>query len=196
MAEPFFFEDQAALRVWFEQHYQIEKELLVGYYTVKSGRRSVTWSESVDEAICFGWIDGIRRSINEESYCIRFTPRRPGSNWSNVNITKAKKLTELGLMYPSGIQAYEKRKISRSGVYSYETDPLMALNDNMVKLFQENKGAWNYFCNETPSYRKVTIRWIMSAVQDATRLSRLYELISSSANGEKIKAMRWNSKKS
>ncbi len=192
---PVFFEDGAALRTWFELNHMKEAELLVGYYTVKSGKKSVNWSESVDEAICFGWIDGIRRSLDAESYCIRFTPRRPGSNWSNVNIAKAEKLTELGLMHPAGIQAYEKRKISRSGVYSYENDQLMALDDNLVKLFQGNKGAWKYFCNETHAYKKVTIRWIMSAKQDATRLNRLNELISSSADGERIKAMRGNSKK-
>lgn len=191
---PVFFESQAALRSWFEKNHLTETELLVGYYTVKSKRKSVSWSQSVDEAICFGWIDGIRRSIDSESYCIRFTPRRPGSNWSKVNIVKAEKLKKLGLMHPAGIQAYGKKKESGSEVYSYETDQLKILDDAMIKRFQENKGAWKYFCNETPSYRKITIRWVMSAKQDATRLSRLNELISSSAKGERIKAMKWNSK--
>jgi uncharacterized protein YdeI (YjbR/CyaY-like superfamily) len=112
-----------------------------------------------------------------------------------VNLAKAEKLIRLNLMFPAGIRAYEKNKKSGSGIYSYETDKLFSLDDNMVKLFQENKIAWEYFCNETPSYRKITIRWIMGAKQDTTRLSRLIELISSSAHAERIKAMKWNSRK-
>lgn len=193
---PVFFEDGNALRAWFVLNHLKEAELLIGYYKVKSGKMSVNWSESVDQAICFGWIDGIRRSLDDESYCIRFTPRRPGSNWSKVNILKAEKLMRQGLMFPAGIRAFEKNKKSGSDGYSYETDQLISLDDSMVKLFQENKIGWEYFCNETPSYRKITIRWIRGAKQDTTRLSRLNELISSCAKGERIKAMRWNSRKS
>lgn len=192
---PVFFEDGTALRTWFEINHLKETELLVGYYKAKSGKKSVNWSESVDEAICFGWIDGIRRSLDDESYCIRFTPRRPGSKWSKVNIMKAEKLIRQGLMFPAGNRAYKMNKKPGSDVYSHETDQLISLDDNMLKQFQENKGAWEYFCNETPSYRKITIRWIMGAKQVTTRQSRLNELISSSANAERIKAMRWNSRK-
>jgi uncharacterized protein YdeI (YjbR/CyaY-like superfamily) len=193
--DPVFFEDQIALRTWFEQNHQTETELLVGYFTVKSKRKSVTWSQSVDEAICFGWIDGIRRSINDESYSIRFTPRRPGSNWSKMNIAKVEELTNRGLMHPAGIAVYSKRLIAKSGVYSYESDQHIVPDETMIKLLQSNKQAWRYFQSETPSYRKITFRWIMSAKQEATRLGRLNELIASCEKGERIKAMRWGSKK-
>ena len=191
---PVFFEDQAALRSWFEKNHLNETELLVGYYTVKSKRKSISWSQSVDEAICFGWIDGIRKSIDEESYCIRFTPRRPGSNWSKVNIMKAEKLIMLGLMHPAGIEAYAKRKKTDPGIYSYETANSVTLDISLLKLFRQNSRAWEYFQTETPSYRKITIRWIMSGKQEATRLNRCNELISSCEKGERIKAMRRSSK--
>jgi uncharacterized protein YdeI (YjbR/CyaY-like superfamily) len=194
MMEPVFFENQADLRSWFEKNHLRETELLVGYYTVKSKRKSVTWSQSVDEAICFGWIDGIRRSIDGERYCIRFTPRRPGSNWSKVNIIKAKELSDKGLMHPAGYEAYGNRKPSDLGLYSYEPGNSIGLDKELSDLFQRNRKAWDYFSNETASYRKITTRWIMSAKREATRLGRCNELITSCEKGERIRAMRWGSK--
>lgn len=192
---PVFFKNGSSLRAWFEKHHATETELLVGYYKVDTKKESVTWSQSVDEAICFGWIDGIRRSIDEESYCIRFTPRKPGSNWSKVNIAKAEELMRKGLMYPAGTAAFLKRKDINTNEYSYEARSPVLPEEPMLKMFRENKRAWEYYQSETPSYRKITARWIMSAKQATTRYTRLQELIASSEAGERIKAMRWNVRK-
>jgi uncharacterized protein YdeI (YjbR/CyaY-like superfamily) len=192
---PVFFRNQTALRAWFEQHYRTEKELWVGYYKVETRKESVNWSQSVDEAICFGWIDGIRRSIDHESYCIRFTPRKPRSNWSRLNISKAEELIRLNRMYPEGLNAYSKKKVDEVKAYSYENMQEESLPEEMEKHFRQQEQAWNYFISETPSYRKTTIRWILGARQEATRLNRLQELILSCESGERIKAMRWSKKK-
>jgi uncharacterized protein YdeI (YjbR/CyaY-like superfamily) len=191
---PIFFESPAALRAWFDKNHATQKELLVGYYKISTGRDSVTWSQSVDEALCFGWIDGIRRSIDDESYCIRFTPRKPSSIWSAVNIRKVEELTEKGKMMPEGIEAYSKRNEKHSRIYSYETPNGTKFTSDMENLFKLQPGAWEYFQSQAPSYRKVTIRWVMGAKQEATRLKRLGELILSSGAGEWIKAMRWGKK--
>jgi uncharacterized protein YdeI (YjbR/CyaY-like superfamily) len=188
---PVFFKNQAALRAWFQQNHQSETALIVGYYTVGSRKESITWSQSVDEAICFGWIDSIRRSIDKDSYCIRFTPRRQGSNWSEVNLKKAEELTKQGLMFPAGVEAFSKRKNSGSLPYSYESNQQAILEEPMEKLFRHSKHGWNYFQSETPSYRKITIRWVMSAKQEITRWSRLKELIAACEAGKKIKAMSY-----
>jgi uncharacterized protein YdeI (YjbR/CyaY-like superfamily) len=192
---PVFFNNKSALRAWFENHHQSETELLVGYYTVKSKKETITWSQSVDEAICFGWIDGIRRSIDQERYCIRFTPRRPGSNWSLVNIKKVEELTKQGLMHPSGLEAFSGRKDVNSGVYSYESNKQALLHESMEKVLRQSKRAWSYFESETPSYRKISIRWVMSAKQEITRLNRLNELIKACEAGKKIKAMSYGKNK-
>lgn len=185
-----FFPDQQSLRTWFERNHRAEIELLIGYYKVKTGKKSVTWSQSVDEALCFGWIDGIRRSIDAESYCIRFTPRRPGSNWSALNIRKVEELTRLGFMLPEGLEAFSKRKDAAARSYSYESMDQAKLSKILEGRFHECKQAWHYFMSETPSYRRITIRWIMSARQETTRLNRLQELITASDRGERIKAMQ------
>ena len=194
--KPVFFTSQSALRAWFEQYHETEIELLVGYYKIATGRESITWSQSVDEALCFGWIDGIRRSIDEERYCIRFTPRKPGSNWSAVNIRKVEEMIHRGWMHPAGLEAYSKRKDSRSRIYSYEKIDEAYLPEDMKNHFRQDAKAWHYFQSQALSYRKVTTRWVMSAKQDVTRLKRLHELITSCGNGEWIKAMRWGQKKS
>ena len=187
---PYFFRNQAEFREWLLQHHETETELIVGYYTVKSGKESMTWSESVDQALCFGWIDGIRRSLNQESYCIRFTPRRTGSIWSTVNINKVRVLTEAGLMKPAGLAAFSARKADKSGIYSYEIDNT-SLEIAMESRFKGNEKAWNYFQSQAPHYRRTTIRWVMSAKQDSTRTKRLNELITASETGEWIRAMRF-----
>ena len=192
--KPMFFAKQSELRKWFEKNYKKEAELLVGFYKVSSGKPSITWSESVDEALCFGWIDGVRRSIDEESYCIRFTPRKASSNWSAVNIKKVEELTRLGLMKPEGLEAFNKRQDSRSKIYSYENEPVK-LDKKFEKQFQANKKAWTFFNSLPPSYRKVTINWVMSAKQQTTRESRLKTLIDDSEAGLRIKQLRYSSKK-
>lgn len=188
-----FFSNQISLRKWFEKNHNKEKELWLGYHKVSTGKPSVNWSQSVDEAICFGWIDGIRKSINEESYCIRFTPRNPKSNWSAVNIKKAEELTKLGLMKPEGLKAFSYRKEVKSKIYSYE-NPVVSFDKSFEKKFKVNKQAWKNFQLMTPSYRKITTRWVMSAKQETTRLKRLNELINDCAVGKKIKAMNYGKK--
>jgi len=188
-----FFKTQKDLRKWFEKNHKKEKELLVGYYKVTSGKPSVTWSQSVDEAICFGWIDGIRRSVDDESYCIRFTPRNPKSNWSAINIQKVKNLTKLGLMKPEGLKAFGFRKEEKSKIYSYENS-LAEFDKSFEKIFKANKKAWQFYQTMTTTYRKITARWVMSAKQESTRLKRLNELINNCAAGKKIKAMSYGKK--
>ena len=188
-----FFPTQNDLRKWFEKNHKKEKELFVGYYKISSGKPSVTWSESVDEALCFGWIDGIRRSVDEESYCIRFTPRNPKSNWSAVNIKKVEDLTKLGLMKPEGLKAFDFCKEEKSKIYAYE-NPEVLFDKSSEKLFKANNKAWVFYQTTTPIYRKVTTRWVMSAKQESTRLKRLNELITDCAAGRNIKAMSYGKK--
>lgn len=183
-----FFPTQNDLRKWFEKNHKKEKELFVGYYKVSTGKLTVSWSQSVDEALCFGWIDGIRKSIDEESYCNRFTPRKPTSNWSAINIKKVEELTKLGLMKTEGLKAFSFRKEEKSKIYAYE-NPEVMFDRSFEKFFKANKKAWAFYQTTTPTYRKVTTRWVMSAKQESTRLKRLNELITDCAAGRNIKAM-------
>ena len=188
--KPIFFATQSDLRQWFEKNSETDKELILGYYKKATGKPSVDWSQSVDEAICFGWIDGIRRSIDEESYQIRFTPRNPKSQWSAINIEKAESLIKLGFMKPTGIELYKKRDKSKSGKASYEQESI-ELRKDLVQKIKENKKAWDYFENRlAPSYKKSTIQWIMSAKQEETKLKRLKILIESAEEGQKIPLLR------
>ncbi len=173
---PIFFPNQSEFRKWLEKNHKTETELLVGYYKVDSGKPSMTWSESVDQALCFGWIDGVRRSIDSESYCIRFTPRKPTSIWSNVNIKKMEELTKSGLMQPAGLAIFEKRKEDKASYYTYMKEELV-LPEEYEKKFKENPKAWEFFMKQAPSYRKVIIYRIVSAKQESTRLSRLKAVI-------------------
>lgn len=182
---PIFFDSALSFRKWLEANYQSEKEILVGYYKVGTGKPSMTWSDSVDEALCFGWIDGVRRSVDAEGYCIRFTPRNPKSNWSAVNIAKVEELIRVGKMTPAGLAAYQKRLEIRSAIYSYENRP-EKLSPELESRFMENTVAWNFFSNLPPSYRKTNIYWVMSAKQEATRNSRLNKLIEASAEGKRL----------
>jgi uncharacterized protein YdeI (YjbR/CyaY-like superfamily) len=180
-----FFATQANFRKWLKKNYKSETELIVGYYKVGSGKPSLSWSQSVDQALCFGWIDGIRRSIDAESYCIRFTPRRSTSIWSDINIKKVEALIKQGLMTPEGIKAFELRKEQRSRVYSHEKEPAI-LSANYTKQFKHNKAAWTYFDAQAPSYKKVIIHWIMSAKQEKTQLARLQKTIETSAQQKRV----------
>jgi uncharacterized protein YdeI (YjbR/CyaY-like superfamily) len=188
--KPIFFPTKADFRKWLEENHDKEKELLVGFYKVGSGKPSMNWSDSVDEALCFGWIDAVRRSIDDESYTIRFTHRKPGSIWSAVNIKKIETLTEMGLMKPAGIEAFNKRNAEKSGIYSYEKEPV-TLSKDFEKKFKGNKTAWKYFNTLPPSYRKTAIHWVMSAKQEVTRIRRMETLISDSEKGLKIKPLRY-----
>lgn len=183
--KPLFFNDQLAFRKWLEENYATEKELIVGFYKIITGKPCMTWSESVDQALCFGWIDGIRKSIDNESYCIRFTPRKPSSNWSTVNVQKMENLINNGQMTPAGIEAYKYRKESKSGVYSFENEEKQ-LSAEMEMKFKANNTAWEYFIKQAPSYRKTIIHWILSAKQEKTTLTRLEKLISLSEKHQRI----------
>ena len=179
---PTFFATQSDFRKWLQKNHDRETELLVGFYKVGSGKPSITWPESVDEALCFGWIDGVRKNINKDSYQIRFTHRKSTSIWSAINIKKIEELTKQGLMHPAGLASFEKRTESRSEIYSYEKEAA-ELTPNFKTLFKANKKAWDYFQALAPSYKKVSTHWVMSAKQEATRLKRLNQLISDSAAG-------------
>jgi uncharacterized protein YdeI (YjbR/CyaY-like superfamily) len=188
-----FFTSPGEMRSWFELFHDKETELLVGYYKTATGRPSITWSESVDVALCYGWIDGIRRSIDTESYCIRFTPRRPKSIWSAINIAKVEKLNKLGLMTHAGLAAYNLSEKSRQAQYSYENESV-ELSNTFEKNFRSNTQAWTFFSTQPSSYRKVAIRWVMSAKQADTRLKRLGVLISDSEKELRIKPLRRETK--
>ena len=179
---PIFFANQSQFRKWLQKNHKKETEVLVAFYKVGSGKPSMTWSQSVDEALCFGWIDGVRKSIDNDSYQIRFTPRKPGSNWSAVNIKKIEELTKKGLMQPAGHAAFEKRIESKSGIYSFEKEET-ELTPDFKKQFKANKKAWEYFQTLAPSYRKISTHWVMSAKQESTRKKRLNQLITDSRVG-------------
>ena len=182
---PVYFNDQNEFRKWLEENHNKESELIAGYYKVGTGKPSMTWSESVDQAICFGWIDGIRRSIDKERYCIRFTPRKLTSNWSNVNIRKVAELKRKGLMKKPGLDAFKNRKDTKSGVYSFENG-ISKPDDNFERIFKANKIAWEYFVKQAPSYQKTRWNWIMSARQETTRISRLTRLIKASEDHTRL----------
>lgn len=180
-----FFKTPSDLRKWFEANHASAAELWVGYYKKDSGKPSITWPQSVDEALCFGWIDGIRKSIDDLSYKIRFTPRKPRSIWSAVNIKRAQELLEQGLMQPSGLKAFAAREENRSGIYSYEQrSPELA--DQYAKKLKKDLAAWKFFQAQPPSYRKAANWYVLSAKKEETRLKRLDNLIEYSAQGQRI----------
>lgn len=183
---PVFFPTPAAFRRWLARHGSTASELFVGFYKVGSGKPSLTWSESVDEALCFGWIDGVRRRIDDESYQIRFTPRRRGSIWSAINIAKVEALISQGRMQPQGLQAYSHREERRSSVYSYEQDALPALSPDELARFRVHRPAWEFFNGTTPSYRRGIVHWVVSPKLPATRARRLSRLIDSCAAGRRL----------
>jgi len=185
-----FFKTQSDFRKWFVKNHEKVAELLVGFYKKSSGKPSITWPESVDEALCFGWIDGVRRNIDTESYSIRFTPRRRRSIWSAINIKRAEELTELDLMYPSGLKAFEKRDEKKSKIYSYENKD-KKLSAAYQKKFKANKKAWTYFKSQPPWYQRTSSHWVISAKQETTRLRRLETLIKDSENGTIIKPLSY-----
>ncbi len=186
-----FFADTSELRQWLSQNHRKARELWVGYYKLGSGKANFNWSESVDEALCYGWIDGIRRSVDEDSYRIRFTPRKPNSNWSAINIKKVEELSRRRLMRAAGIKAFAKRREQGSNRYSFEQESL-ELDKKCERRFKSHGRAWKFFQSLTPSTKKLSIGWIMSAKKEETRQRRLDTLIQSSAERKKIPPLRRN----
>jgi uncharacterized protein YdeI (YjbR/CyaY-like superfamily) len=183
--KPEFFQTPADFGTWLEKNHATATELWVGFYTKDSGKPSITWPESVDQALCFGWIDGIRKRVDEISYQIRFTPRRRGSIWSAINIKRAKELVRQKQMRPTGLKAFAARIENKSGIYSYEQRST-ELSQPYTNLLKKNKGAWNFFEKQSPSYRKMIGWWIISAKKEETRMARLAKLISASARGKRL----------
>jgi len=180
--EPKFFTTPEKFRQWLEKNHDRATELLLGFHKKDSGKKSITYSEALDEALCFGWIDGVRKSLNETSYTIRFTPRKAKSIWSLVNVNHVERLKKEGRMAEPGMRAYALRDPKRTGIYAFENRP-REFSPEFEKKFRANKKAWEFFQSEPPSIRKVCIFWVMSAKKDETRLRRLEQLIESSANG-------------
>ena len=181
-----FFATPAEFRAWLDEHHATAQELWVGLYKKGTGRPSITWPEAVDEALCFGWIDGVRKGLDDESYANRFTPRRARSTWSAVNIARVQELTKLGRMHPAGLAAFERRTEQNSGIYSFEQTGELVLGEDFERRFRENQSAWRYFEDQPASYRKAAIWWVISAKKEETRLRRLAVLIDDSANGRTI----------
>jgi len=189
-----FFESPAAFRAWFEENHERARELWVGFYKTNSGKPSITWPEAVDQALCFGWIDGVRKSIDESSYKIRFTPRKPRSIWSSVNVKRVGELMEMGLMQPAGLKAFQERDEEKSRLYSYERqDP--RLDDAYEVKFRANTKAWDYFQSQALSYQKAATWWVMSAKSEDTRLKRLATLIEDSEQGKRLANLTYKAKK-
>jgi uncharacterized protein YdeI (YjbR/CyaY-like superfamily) len=182
--KPAFFRGPAEFRSWLKQHHATAEELLVGFYKRKSGKPSITWPEAVDQALCYGWIDGLRKSIDDASYVIRFTPRRPGSIWSAKNLKRVKELDRLGLTRAAGLKAFSERKIS--GVYSYEQRNAAALSRADEQTFRADRRAWAFFQDQAPWYRRSAIWWIVSAKKAETKHTRLAKLMACSRQGQVI----------
>jgi uncharacterized protein YdeI (YjbR/CyaY-like superfamily) len=188
-AQPTFFATPDEFRAWLEANHDTARELLVGFRKVGTGQPSITWPQSVDEALCFGWIDGVRRRIDDASYSIRFTPRKKRSIWSAVNIARVEELTQLGRMRPVGLAAFEARADERSAIYSHEQRENAALSEADEREFRANEAAWAFFQKQPPSYRKAAAWWVVSAKKEGTRRRRLLTLIADSAEGRTIKEL-------
>ena len=180
-----FFRTPADLRRWFEKNHETVEELWVGFLKKDTGRPSITWPESVDEALCVGWIDGIRKRIDEESYKIRFTPRRAGSIWSAVNIRRVAELKKEGRMRPEGLAAFSKKRENRSGIYSYEQRP-GELPEPYASALAADARAAGFLAAQPPSYRKLVTWWIVSAKKEETRMSRLEKLVAACHAGKRL----------
>jgi uncharacterized protein YdeI (YjbR/CyaY-like superfamily) len=179
------FKTPAAFRAWLEKHHASADELWVGYYKKHTGRASITWPESVGEALCFGWIDGVRRSVDEHSYAIRFTPRRPTSIWSAINTRRVKELVESGAMRPAGLAVFEARRDKKSDGYSI-AEWTVELDPKYARLLRKNAAAWKFFRAQPQGYRKLINHWVTSAKQEATRLERFEKVMQHSARGERV----------
>lgn len=180
-----FFGTPAELRAWFDRHHASERELWVGFHKRATGKPTLTWSESVDEALCVGWIDGIRKRIDANAYTIRFTPRKPTSTWSRINMDKVAVLKKQGRMRPAGLDAFRVRRPNKVGIYSYE-QRAPELDEPYIGMLKKNTAAWTFFEAQPPSYRKMIAWWIHSAKKEETRRMRLEKLIKTSARGKRL----------
>lgn len=185
-----FFKSPADFRAWLDKHHASEQELSVGFYKRGSGKPSITWPESVDVALCYGWIDGVRNSIDELSYRVRFTPRKLTSTWSAINVKRVAELTKLGLMRPAGVKAFAARTGEKTGIYAYEQRKNAKLPAAYERQFRANRKAWDFFQSQPPWYRRTASYRVISAKQEETRLRRLAALIRDSELGQPIKELR------
>lgn len=195
MKQVLFFSTANEFRAWLDQNHAAEGELFVGFYKKGSGKPSITWPESVDAALCYGWVDGVRNAIDQVSYRIRFTPRKPTSTWSAINVKRVAELKKLGLMRPAGIKAFEARKEDKTGIYAYEQRKHARLPLAYEKKFRANKRAWRFFQSQPPWYQRTATYRVISAKQEATRHKRLAQLIQDSEAGLSIKELRRTERK-
>jgi uncharacterized protein YdeI (YjbR/CyaY-like superfamily) len=184
--KPAFFPSPSEFRAWLEEHHGESDELWVGFYKRNSGKPSITWPEAVDAALCFGWIDGVRKSIDEVSYTIRFTPRRRTSIWSDVNIKRVRDLIESRLMRPAGLEAFRRREEAKSRIYSYEQRKTAKLGRAYEQQFRAHETAWRFFQAQAPWYRRTATWWVISGKKEETRQKRLAKLIEDSGHGRTI----------
>lgn len=184
--KPIFFPTPAAFRAWLKKHHKTANELWVGYYRKDAGKPTMTWSESVDEALCFGWIDGVRKKVSDDAYTNRFTPRRPGSNWSAINIKRVEELTKLKRMAPAGLAAFARRTQAKSRVYTYEQQDRFVLDKTLEKKFKANKKAWDFFQGQPPYYRNLMTGWLNMAKAEETRFRRLDKLMAACESGRRM----------
>ncbi len=187
MPTPTFFPTPAAFNHWLADHHTQAAELLVGFHKVATGQSSMTWSESVDEALCFGWIDGVRRRVDDATYTIRFTPRRRGSIWSAVNVAKVQALIAQGRMRPAGLAAFEARDEKKTAIYSFEQEHPAQFSAPELRLFKKQKAAWTFFGSTPPGYRQVITHWVISAKKPETRARRLEQLIQACGEGRRLR---------
>jgi len=187
--KPKFFSTADKLREWFLKNHDKKDELLIGFYKVNSGKKSISYQDAIDEALAFGWIDGIRKGIDDISYNTRFTPRRKNSIWSQINIKRIEYLQQLGKMHPAGLAAFNSRDPERTNLYSFEQKE-HRLREDYEEKFKRSRKAWEFFQSKPPSYRKPAIHWVMSAKQEPTRLRRLEQLIHFSKEKTNIPQLR------
>jgi uncharacterized protein YdeI (YjbR/CyaY-like superfamily) len=187
--DPAYFATPDEWRAWLAEHHDTASELWVGFHKKVSGRPTITWPEAVDQALCFGWIDGVRKSVDDSRYVIRVTPRRRNSIWSSVNVGRVKELTRLGLMQAAGLAAYRASPLAKSGVYSYEQRKSAKLPQPLERRFKRNRPAWQFFQAQPRGYQRTAAWWVLSAKKEETRLRRLATLIEDSARGRPIKPL-------
>ena len=180
---PRSFKTPAAWRAWLEAHHDSSQEILLRLFRVHAADRGLTYKQALDEALCFGWIDGITHRLDDDSYCQRYTPRRPRSIWSRINVGHVQRLVKEGRMTPSGLAAYRRRDEKRTGIYSFE-NPGKVLPADMEKRFRARKRAWDFYQQQAPWYRRTTTHWVLSGKKDETRRRRLDALIACCARGE------------
>ena len=189
-----FFDSPQAFYDWLAEHHDTETEVFVGMYKKATGKQTMSWSQAVDQALCFGWIDSVMRRIDDERHMQRFTPRKSGSNWSKVNVEKVARLEAEGKMTDAGRKAFEARTKDKTGVYSFEGDSA-ELSPEFAKQLASDETAREYFEGRAPSYRRTAVHWVMSAKREETRVKRMRQLIECSAKGEDLPQFRWSKKR-